>query len=228
MFLWAHRQRLSVSQTHKAPAAAVGCCRGTAASSPQSTRRGQSPSAPLRRTKPTLTKDDQPNRLPSQRLTFASCLFAAPKGVHAARRWAVSAAAPGASHRQPNSLPSFAPPSSTQNKMRPAMPPQRQNTSTLRRSGSFVFGLQHFGSLCASCRRWQLRHDVPPYRGTQPAPNAKPVPKSLRPPLHLSKRYAASVGQLPRLRVGVRPPCVLRPQLPQAGRLSAHRGAGVG
>lgn len=140
LLIRAHRQRLSVILTHKAPAATVPCCRGTAASNPRSTRRGQSPSARLRRTLPTLTKDHLPNRLPMQRLSFAPCLFAAPKGVHAARRWAVSAAAPCARQLQPHSLPSFAPPSSTQNKMRPAMPTQRQKTATLRRSGSFGFG----------------------------------------------------------------------------------------
>ena len=208
MFLWAHRQRLSVILTLKAPAAAVPCCRGTAASGPRSTRRGQSPSARLRRTLPTLTKDHLPNRLPTQRLSFAPCLFAAPKGVHAARRWAVSAAAPCARQLQPHSLPSFAPPSSTQNKMRPAMPTQRQNTSTLRRSGSFGYGqqgTQRNGSAATAVYIFSGM-PLPPCLASQCA--LLSVPKALRPPLHLSKRMAGSRGALPQMRVSVRPLCV--------------------
>lgn len=208
IILWAHRQRLSDSQTHKAPAATVGCCRGTAASSPQSTRRGQSPSAPLRRTRPTLTKIAPPNRLPSQRLSFAPCLFAAPKGVHAARRWAVSAAAPCARQRQPKSLPSFAPPSSTKNKMRPAIPAPRQKAATLRRSGSFGYGqqgTQHDGSAATAVYIFSGM-PLPPCLAPQCA--LLPVPKALRPPLHLSKRMAGSRGALPQMRDSVRPLCV--------------------
>ena len=228
VILWAHRQRLSVGQTHKAPAAAVGCSRGPLRSRRRPEAVGQSPTAPLRRTRPTLTKITPPNRLPSQRLSVAPCLFATPKGVHAARRWAVSAAAPCARQLHPNSLPSFAPPSSTQFKMRPAHSAQRQNTSTLRRSGSFGFGRFVALQRSANGRRWPLRQQVPPYRVRPLTSHHPPVPEALRPPQHLSKRYAAIVGQHPQMRFGVRPPSVLRPQLPPAGRISAHGGASVG
>lgn len=157
IILWAHRQRLSKSQTHQAPAAAAACCRGSAASNTQSTHRGQALTPDLRPTRPPLTKIDPPNRLPFRRLSFAPCLFAAPNGVHAARRWAVSSAAPCARQRQPNSLPSFAPPSSNTNKMRPAHAAQRQNTSTLRRARSFGFGRFVALQRSANGRRWPLR-----------------------------------------------------------------------
>ena len=157
IILWAHRRFSSCIQSHNAPFSAVACCRGTAASNPQSTRRGQALPPDLRRTRPPFTKIAPPNRLPSQRLSFAPCLFAAPKGVHAARRWAVSAAAPCARQLQPKSLPSFAPPLSTQKHMRPTQSNARQKTTTLRRSGSFGSGrfvaLQRF----ANGRRWPLR-----------------------------------------------------------------------
>ena len=35
----------------------------------------------------------------------------------------------------------------------------------------------------ASCRRWQLRQQVPPYRGKPPTSQRPPRPKALRPPL---------------------------------------------
>ena len=228
MFLWAHRQRLSVSQTHKAPAATVGCCRGTAASNPQSTRRGQSPSAPLRHTRPTLKNIVQPNSLPPKLPFLPSPFWVPPLSGYPVPAGGHGRQQAKQEKHQPKSLPNFAPPSSTQKHMRSAQPTQRQKTSILRRSCSFGFGLQHFGSLCASCRRWQLRHDVPPYRGTQPAPNAKPVPKSLRPPLHLSKRMAGSRGALPQMRDSVRPLCVQRPQGTKPASRSADRAAGVG
>lgn len=208
VILWAHRQRLSIGQTHKAPAAAVACCRGTAASSPQSTRRGQALPPDLRRTRSTLTKIAPPNRLPSQRLSVAPCLFAAPKGVHAARRWAVSAAAPCARQRQPNSLPCFAPPSSTQKHMRPTHSNARQKTTTLRRSGSFVFGQQGTQRDGSAPTAVFIFSGMPLARRLAPQCALLPVPKALRPPLHLSKRMAGSRGALPQMRDSVRPLCV--------------------
>ena len=185
---WAHRQRLSSIQSHQPPAAAVPCCRGTAASHPQSSRRGQSPSARLRRTWPPLTKDHLPKRLPTQRLSFAPCLFAAPKGVHAARRWAVSTEAPCARQRQPNSLPNFAPPSSTQKHTRPTHTNARKKSTTLRRSGSFGYGqqgTQRDGSAATAVYIFSGM-PLPPCLASQCA--LLSVPKALRPPLHLSKR----------------------------------------
>lgn len=226
--LWAHRQRLSESQTHKAPAAAVPCCRGTAASSPQSTRRGQALPPDLRRTRPTLTKIAPPDRLPTQRLSFAPCLFAAPKGVHAARRRAVSAAAPCARQLQPKSLPSFAPPMSTLNHMRPTQSNARQKTTTLRRSGSFGCGQQGTQRNGSAATAVYIFSGMPLPPCLSPQCALLPVPKALRPPLHLSKRFAASVGQLPRLRDSVRPLCVKMPQLHPVGRVSAGGAARVG
>ena len=228
IILWAHRRFSSRVQTHYAPFPPSRAAGVTAASNPHSTHRGQALPPDLRRTRPTFTKIAQPNRLPTQRLSFAPCLFAAPKGVHAARRWAVSAAAPCARQLQPNSLPNFAPPSSTRKHMRPTHSNARQKTSTLRRSGSFGYGLQgtqRKGSAATAVYIFSGM-PLPPCLATQCA--QPPVPKAQRPPLHLSKRYAASVGQLPQMRDSVRPLCVQWPQLPPVGRFSAGRAARVG
>lgn len=162
IILWAHRQRLSYTQTHQPPAAAVPCVGGDRREQPTIKAPRPSPFARLRRTWPTLTKDNQPNRLPTQRLSFAPCLFAAPKGVTGGRRWPSAAAAPCARHLHPNSLPSFAPPSSPTNKMRPAHATQRQKTSTLRRSRRFVFGRLVATQPCASGLTSPLRQYMPP------------------------------------------------------------------
>lgn len=153
----AHRRFSSCTQTHNAPFSAVACCRGTAASSPQSTHRGQSPSAPLRRTRPTLTNIAQPNRLPMQRLSVSPCFFAAPMGYPVAAGGHRRQKAKSARQLLPKSLPSFAPPSSTSNKLRQAKPAQRQKTATLRRSGSFGFGRFVALQRSANGRRWPLR-----------------------------------------------------------------------
>lgn len=208
IILWAHRQRLSVDQTHKAPAAAVPCCRGTAASNPHSTRRGQSPYARLRRTRPTLTNIALPNRLPSQRLSVSPCFFAAPLGFPVPAGGQRRQKAKRDRQRQPDSLPSFASQNPQTNKMRPAQTNARQNTPLLRRAGSFGLGRLSVGLRFASCRRWQLRQQVPPLRGKPTAAVQPPVPKALRPPQQLSKRMAGSRGALPQMRDSVRPLCV--------------------
>ena len=206
--LWAHRQRLSESQTHKAPAAAVACCRGTAASSPQSTRRGQALPPDLRRTRPTLTKIAPPNRLPTQKP-----LQLQPRLMPPLKGYPVPAGGLGRPRQQlewhqPDSLPSFAPPSSTKNKMRPAMPAPRQKAATLRRARCFGFGRQ------GTQRKGRASTAVYIFSG-MPLPLClaaqcalPPVPKALRPPLHLSKRMAGSRGALPQMRDSVRPLCV--------------------
>lgn len=228
MIIWAHRQRLLESQTHQAPAAAVPCCRGTAASHPHSTRRGQSPSARLRRTRPTLSKIDPPNRLPTpkpfhlQPISLPPCgVNPLPNGGQGRQRQQIERRCPIASLR-------FAPPSSTQKHLRPEQPAQRQKTATLRRAGCFGFGQQgsrRTGSVSTAVLIFCGMPSTP----CQTYPCALlPVPVALRPPLHLSKRYAANGGQLPQMRDGVRPPSVLRPQLPPVGRLSAGGAASVG
>lgn len=208
IILWAHRQRLSNSQTHKAPAAAVGCCRGTAASSPQSTHRGLSPSAPLRRTRPTLTKIALPNRLLPKLPLLPAPLSVPPYGVNPLSAGGQGRQRSRQERHQPNSLPNFAPPSSTQKHMRPTQTNARQKTSTLRRSGSFGYGqqgTQRNGSAATAVYIFSGM-PLPPCLAAQCA--LLPVPKALRPPLHLSKRMAGSLGALPQMRVSVRPLCV--------------------
>ena len=184
--LWAHRRFSSRVQTHNAPFSAVPCVGGDRREQPTINAPRPSPFARLRRTRPTLTKDHQPNRLPPQRLSFAPCLFAAPKGVHAARRWAVSAAALCARQLQPNSLPSFAPPSSTLNKMRPAHSNARQKTATLRRSCSFGYGQQGTQRNGRAATAVYIFSGMPLPPCLAPQCALLPVPKALRPPLHLS------------------------------------------
>lgn len=208
VILWAHRRFSSRIQTHYAPFSAVACCRGTAASNPQSTRRGQALPPDLRRTRPTLTKDYLPNRLPMQRLSVSPCFFAAPMGFPVPAGGHGRQKAKSARQRKPKSLHSFAPPSSTQNKMRPAHAAQRQNTSTLRRSGSFGYGqqgTQHKGSAATAV---YIFSGMPLPRCLTYPSALLPVPKALRPPLHLSKRMAGSLGALPQMRDSVRPLCV--------------------
>lgn len=55
-----------------------------------------------------------------------------------------------------------------------------------------------------------------------------PRRKALRPPLHLSKRYAANRGALPAMRDSVRPLSVKMPQGTKLGRVSADGAARVG
>lgn len=221
MIMRAHRQRLSCGKTHQPPAAAVGCCRGTAASNTPSSRRGQSPSAPLRHTWPTLTNIPSPQGNPTHSGQLPSPPRR-PSGKGRPHPWGLKAAAAAApafrlwSARRPAQLPYL-----TQTHWRSTLGNARPKSPNLRRSCCFGSGLLHFGSLCASCRRWQLRHDVPPYRGTQPAPNAKPAPKAHRPPLHLSKRYAGRPCALPLSGYSVRPLCVYKPQGTQPASGSA-------
>lgn len=208
VILWAHRQRLSVSQTHKAPSAAVPCVGGNRREQPTFNAPRPSPFARLRRTRPTLTNITLPNRLPTQRLSVSPCFFAAPMGFPVPAGGHGRQKAKSARQRHPNSLPSFAPPSSTQNKMRPAHAAQRQNTSTLRRSGSFGYG-RFSGRLCSPQRPAQAAYmPCHPSRCVVLAPTQPPVPEALRPPLHLSKRMAGSRGALPQMRDSVRPLCV--------------------
>lgn len=228
VILWAHRQRLSKSQTHKAPAAAVPCVGGDRREQHTINAPRPSPFARLRRTKPTFTKIAPPNRLqpklPLQlqpRSMPPLTGYPVPAGGHGRPRQQLY-------RHQPDSLPNFAPPSSTLNKMRPAMPAPWQKTSTLRRARCFGFGRFVALQRSANGRRWPLRQYLPPLRGRPLTSHQPPVPKALRPPLHLSKRYAASVGQLPQMRDSVRPLSVKMPQLPPVGRVNAGGAARVG
>lgn len=208
MMIRAHRRFSSCVQTHNAPFSAVACCRGTAASHPQSTRRGQALPPDLRPTMPTLTSIAPPNRLPSKRPLQLQPRSMPPYGVNP-----LSAGGQGRPRQQqerhsPIASQHFAPQKPPTNKMRPAMPAQRQKTATLRRSRCFGFGQQ------GTQRKGSVSTAVSIFSG-MPLPRClatqcalPPVQKALRPPLHLSKRMAGSLGALPQMRDSVRPLCV--------------------
>ena len=135
--------------------------------------------------------------------------------------------AKSASQAQPNSLQTLCPPMAHKNKMRPAMPAQRQNTSTLRRSGCFGFG--RFGAP-QHCRCVAAGTKLPPLKGysgpaggparQRPAASpAKPTQAPSRPYQKPSARpctspsgMSAACAASPRCGYGVRPPCVKMPQ----------------
>ena len=149
-----------------------------------------------------------PNRLPTLRPLQLQPRSMPPYGVNPLPAGGQGRPRQQLYRRNPIASQHFAPQKPPTNKMRPAMPSQRQNTSTLRRSGCFGYGqqgTQHKGSVSTAV---YIFSGMPLTRCLATQCALLPVPKALRPPLHLSKRYAAIVGQLPRLRVGVRPPCV--------------------
>ena len=206
--LWAHRRFSSRVQTHNAPFPPSRAAGVTAASSSHSTRRDQALPPDLRRTRPTLTNIALPNRLPILRLSVSPCFFAAPMGFPGAAGGTRRQTAKSARQRQPNSLPTHSNPKAPNNKMRPAQPTPMQKTSTLRRSGCFGFGqqgTQRNGRSATAVYNFSGM-PLPPCLAPQCA--LLPVPKALRPPLHLSKRMAGSHGALPQMRGSVRPLCV--------------------
>lgn len=224
----AHRQRLSCAQTHQPPAAAVACCRGTAASSPQSTRRGQALPPDLRRTRPTLTKIALPNRLPTQKPLQLQPRSMPPYRVNPLPAGGQGRPRQQLERRNPIASQRFAPPSSTQKHMRPTQSNARQKTTTLRRSGSFGFGQQGTQRKGSVPTAGYIFSGMPLAR-CQAYPSALlPVPKALRPPLHLSKRMAGSRGAPPRMRYSVRPLCVQWPPCPKPASRSAAKAASVG
>lgn len=224
----AHRQRLSCAQTHQPPAAAVACCRGTAASSTQSTRRGQALPPDLRRTRPTLTKIALPDRLPSQKPLQLQPRSMPPYGVNPLPAGGQGRPRQQLYRRSPIASQRFATQKPPTNKMRSAHPAQRQKTATLRRSGSFGFGQQgthHKGSVPTAV---YIFSGMPLARCLTCPSALLPVPKALRPPLHLSKRMAGSRGAPPQMRYSVRPLCVQWPQCPKPASRSAAKAARVG
>lgn len=208
IILWAHRQRLSESQTHKAPAATVPCDGGDRREQPTINAPRPSPFARLRRTRPTLTKIALPDRLQPKLPLLPALPLCRPYGVNTLPAGGQGRRQRRQERHQPDSLPSFAPPSSTKNKMRPAMPAPRQKTATLRRARCFGFGRQ--GTQCkGSVATAVYIFSGMPLPLCLSCPSAlPPVPKALRPPLHLSKRMAGSRGALPQMRDSVRPLCV--------------------
>lgn len=208
MIIRAHRQRRPFQRTSSIappPSRAAGV---TAASSPQSTRRGQALPPDLRPTRPTLTNIALPNRLPTQRPFQLQPRSMPPCGVYPLPTGGQGRPRQQLYRRNPIASQRFATPSSTTNKMRPAHPTQRQKVATLRRSGCFGFGQQGTQRKGRSTMAVLIFSGMP--STTCPTcPNALlPVPKALRPPLHLSKRMAVSRGALPQMRDSVRPLCV--------------------
>ena len=208
IILWAHRQRLSESQTHKAPAAAVPCDGGDRREQPTINAPRPSPFARLRRTRPTLTKIALPDRLQPKLPLLPAPLSVPPYGVNPLSAGGQGRQRPRQERHQPNSLPNFAPPSSTQKHMRPPQTNARQKTSTLRRARCFGFGRQ--GTQCkGSVATAVYIFSGMPLPLCLSCPSAlPPVPKALRPPLHLPKRRAGRLGALPQRRDSVRPLCV--------------------
>ena len=204
-------------RTHQPPAATVPCCRGTAASSPRSTRRGQSPSARLRRTRPPLTNIAPPNRLPSQRPFQLQPRSMPPYGVNPLPAGGQGRPRQQLVRRNPIASQRFAPPSSTQKHMRPTQSNARQKNTTLRRSGSFGFGRQGTQRNGSAATAVYIFSGMPLPRCLAPQCALPPVPKALRPPLHLSKRLAADVSGPRNTADSVRPLCVLQPRPAEHG-----------
>lgn len=157
MMIRAHRRFSSCAQTHNAPFSTVACCRGSAASNPQSTRRGQALPPDLRRTRPTLTKIALPDRLPTQRPIQLQPRSMPPYRVNPLPAGGQGRPRQQLYRRRPIASQRFAPQKPPTNKMRPAMPAQRQKSATLRRSCSFGFGRFVALQRSANGRRWPLR-----------------------------------------------------------------------
>jgi hypothetical protein len=208
IILWAHRRFSSRVQTHYAPFPPSRAAGVTAASSPQSTRRGQALPPDLRRTRPTLTKIALPDRLQPKLPFLPAPLLVPPYGVNPLPAGGQGRQRRRQERHQPDSLPSFAPPSSTKNKMRPAMPAPRQKAATLRRARCFGFGRQGTQRKGSAATAVYIFSGMPLPRCLTCPSALPPVPKALRPPLHLSKRMAGSRGALPQMRDSVRPLCV--------------------
>lgn len=208
VILWAHRRFSSRVQTHYAPFPPSRAAGVTAASNPQSTRRGQALPPDLRRTRPTLTKIALPDRLQPKLPLLPALPLCRPYGVNPLPAGGQGRRQRRQERHQPYSLPSFAPPSSPKNKMRPTHTNARQKTTTLRRSGSFGFGRQGTQRKGSVATAVYIFSGMPLPRCLAAQCALPPVPKALRPPLHLSKRMAGSRGALPQMRDSVRPLCV--------------------
>lgn len=224
----AHRQRLSCAQTHQPPAATVACCRGTAASNPHSTRRGQALPPALRPTRPTLTSIAPPNRLPSQRPLLLQPRSMPPYGVNPLPAGGQGRPRQQQERHSPIASQHFAPQMPPTNKMRSAMPAQRQKTATLRRSGCFGFGQQGTQRKGRSTMAVLIFSGMPSTICQAHPSVLLPVPKALRPPQHLYKRMAGSRGAPPLPRNSVRPLCVQWPPCPKPASRSAAKAARVG
>lgn len=227
MMIRAHRRFSSRAQTHNAPFSTVACCRGTAASLPQSTRRGQALPPDLRPTRPTLTSIAPPNRLPSKRPLQLQPHSMPPYGVNPLPAGGQGRPRQQQERHSPIASQRFAPQKPPTNKMRSAHPAQRQKTATLRRSRCFGFGQQ------GTQRKGSVSTAVSIFSG-MPLPRCLtcpsallPVPKAQRPPLHLFKRMAGNRGAPPLTRDSVRPLCVQRPPCPKPASRSAAKAARV-
>lgn len=207
-FLWAHRRFSSCTQTHKAPFPPSRAAGVTAASSPQSTRRGQALPPDLRHTRPTLTNITPPNRLPSQRPFQLQPRSMPPYGVNPLPAGGQGRPRQQLVRRNPIASQHFATQNPPTIKMRPTQSNARQKTPLLRRACSFGFGRQGTQRKGRSTMAVLIFSGMPSSTCLTYPSALPPVPKALRPPLHLSKRMAGSLGALPQMRVSVRPLCV--------------------
>lgn len=162
-----------------------------------------------------------PNRLPSQWPLQLQPRSMPPYGVNPLPAGVQGRPRQQQERRNPIASQRFAPQKPPTNKMRHTPSNPMQNTSTLRRSGSFGFGQQGTQRKVSVATAVYIFSGMPLPRCLTCPIALLPVPKALRPPPHLSKRYEASVGQPPQMRDSVRPLCVQWPQLPPVGRVSA-------
>lgn len=149
-----------------------------------------------------------PNRLPSQRPSQPQPRLMPPYGVNPLPAGGQGRPRQQLYRRNPIASQHFAPQWPPTNKMRPAQPTQRQNTSTLRRAGSFVFGQQGTQRNGSAATAVSIFSGMPLPPCLAPQCALLPVSIALRPPLHLSKRMAGRLGDLPQMRDSVRPLCV--------------------
>lgn len=217
----AHRQRLSCGKTHQPSAAAVPCYGGTAVSNPQTDTPRPSPSARLRRTRPTFTNIPSPQGNPTHSGQLSSPPRR-PSGKGRPHPWGLKAAAAAApafrlwSVRRPAQLPYL-----TQATWRSTKGNAMPKSPTLRRS--CCFGFVPLGVPLRVGRSTGLRSCLPlsPTSRRVLGRSQLHAPKAHRPPLHLSKRYAGSPCALPLSGYSVRPLCVYKPQGTQPASVSA-------
>lgn len=149
-----------------------------------------------------------PNRLPSPRPFQLQPRSMPPYGVNPLPAGGQGRPRQQLERRNPIASQRFATQNPPTIKMRPAQSNTRQKTPLLRLACSFGFGRQGTQPKGSVPTAVYIFSGMPLARCLTCPIAMLPVPKALRPPLHLSKRMAGSLGALPRLRVSVRPLCV--------------------
>ena len=185
----------------------------------------------------------QTQRLQPQRVGCRSLLLCRPYGVPRCRRWHLAAESkgrqPAATQQPPNALPRTS--RRKQNAPSDASPEAKHcNPSAVELLP--LWSVRRRAAVCRATRAIgvpTVHNAVYLPKSTVDTPNAAlrlaslacvqpPRRKALRPPLHLSKRYAANRGALPAMRDSVRPLSVIMPQGTKLGRVSADGAARVG